>query len=66
LIFQLKNFLIRRIILSLVVSLVLIAFKSDKNAYMIFDTKGKACHYAKMLNEAKDADVILFGEQQNS
>jgi uncharacterized iron-regulated protein len=56
----------RRIILSLVVSLVLIAFKSDKNAYMIFDTKGKACHYAKMLNEAKDADVILFGEQHDN
>ncbi|HEY5510457.1 MAG TPA: hypothetical protein VIK10_05440 [Prolixibacteraceae bacterium] len=56
----------RRIILSLTATLVLFAFKSDKNAYTIFDARGKECHYAKMLDEAKNADVVLFGEQQNS
>jgi uncharacterized iron-regulated protein len=56
----------QKILLILTVSLTLFAFKSDKNAYMIFDAKGKECHYAKMLEEAKDADVVLFGEQHDN
>jgi len=53
-------------VLILAVSLVFLAFKSDKNAYMIFDVKGKECHYARMLEAAKDADVVLFGEQHDN
>jgi uncharacterized iron-regulated protein len=56
----------RKIILSLAVALALIAFKSDKNAYMIFDAKGKECHYSKMLEKALEADVVLFGEQHDN
>jgi uncharacterized iron-regulated protein len=56
----------QKIILILVVTLTLISFKSDKNAYMIFDAKGKECHYAKMLEQAKDADIVLFGEQHDN
>jgi uncharacterized iron-regulated protein len=53
-------------LLILAVTLASIAFKSDKNAYMIFDSKGKACHYAKMLEQAREADVVLFGEQHDN
>ena len=56
----------RKIFLSLAVALTLFAFKSDKSAYMIFDSKGKECHYAKMLDLAKEADVVLFGEQHDN
>ena len=56
----------QKILLILTVSLALFAFKSDKNAYMIFDVKGKECHYSKMLEQAKDADVVLFGEQHDN
>ena len=45
-----------------VISLTLFAFKSDKKAYQLFDIKGKETSYAKLLNAAKDADIILFGE----
>ena len=56
-----------RIIISIIaVTLVLVSFKSDKNAYMIFDAKGKECHYAQMLDRAKEADVVLFGEQHDN
>ncbi len=56
----------RNILLILTMSLTLFAFKSDKNAYMIFDMKGKECHYSKMLEQAKEADVVLFGEQHDN
>lgn len=55
-----------KILLILAVSLILFSFKSDKNAYMIFDSRGKACHYSKMLEQAKEADVVLFGEQHDN
>jgi uncharacterized iron-regulated protein len=56
----------QKILFILTLSLTLFAFKSDKNAYMIFDVKGKECHYSKMLEEAKEADVVLFGEQHDN
>ncbi|HWS00106.1 MAG TPA: ChaN family lipoprotein [Prolixibacteraceae bacterium] len=56
----------QKVLLFLAVALVLSAFKSDKSAYMIFDAKGKECHYSRMLEQAKDADVILFGEQHDN
>jgi uncharacterized iron-regulated protein len=56
----------QRTLLILAATLASIAFKSDKNAYMIFDSKGKACHYSKMLEKAREADVVLFGEQHDN
>lgn len=44
------------------VLLTLLAFKSDKKAYQLFDGKGKEVNYNKLLEAAKEADVILFGE----
>jgi uncharacterized iron-regulated protein len=45
---------------------VLFSFKGDKKAYQLFDSKGKETTYEKMLNEAKQADIILFGELHNN
>ena len=56
----------QRLLFILILATVLVAFKSDKNAYMIFDAKGKACQYEKMLDQAKEADVVLFGEQHDN
>jgi len=44
------------------VLITLLAFKSDKKAYQLFDEKGKEVNYSKLLEAAKEADVILFGE----
>ncbi|MBV5349528.1 ChaN family lipoprotein [bacterium] len=56
----------QKLIFMAVAAIVLVAFKSDKSAYMIFDKDGKACQYAKMLEAAKEADVVLFGEQHDN
>lgn len=51
-----------KILTLIVFSVLILAFKSDKKAYQIFDDKGKERHYEQMLEAAKEADVILFGE----
>lgn len=45
---------------------VFTAFKPDKPAYLLFTKEGKTLKYSKMLNEIKDADIILFGESHNN
>lgn len=35
---------------------------SNKDAYIIYDSKGKKTDYSQLLAEAKKADIILFGE----
>jgi uncharacterized iron-regulated protein len=47
-------------------SFLLISFKGDKKAYQLYDSKGKETAYDKLLTEARNADVILFGELHNS
>jgi len=51
-----------KILAFIALSLLLLAFRSDKKAYQIFDDKGKERYYSQLLEAAKDADVILFGE----
>lgn len=46
----------------LVLVTILFAFKGDKPAYQIYDIKGKESNYDKLLKEAQEADIILFGE----
>lgn len=55
-----------RIILIFAVLLGLSSFKSDKPAYRIFDNEGKTVKYKKLLDAAKDADVVFFGELHNN
>ncbi|MDT8392659.1 MAG: ChaN family lipoprotein [Bacteroidales bacterium] len=50
----------------LVAAFALMALKADKEAYRIFDQKGKKSSYAKMYRQALEADVILFGELHNN
>jgi len=53
----------------LVMTLVLLffcSFKSDKPAYVLFNSQGKEIKYHHLLEMAKEADVILFGELHNN
>ena len=49
--------------LLLVAVFSLLALKADKEAYRFFDQQGKKTSYAKLLKQALDSDIILFGEQ---
>jgi uncharacterized iron-regulated protein len=44
---------------------LLFAFTSDKPAYQLFTSKGKAVKYKELLKTAQEADIILFGELHN-
>ncbi len=42
------------------------SFVSDKPAYQLFDKKGNKTNYKTLLQEVKEADIILFGELHNN
>ncbi len=44
----------------------LLSMTKDKPAYKIYNSKGKETSFQKMLEDAKKADVILFGELHNN
>jgi len=46
--------------------LVAVAFRSDKPAYRLYTPALKSTTYAKLLRQATDADVVLFGELHNN
>jgi uncharacterized iron-regulated protein len=48
------------------IAIFLFSFKGDKKAYQLFDSSGKETTYEKMLNDAKQADVVLFGEMHDN
>ncbi len=46
-------------------AIILMSFclpNSNKEAYALYDSKGKRTDYAQMLSDAKESDIILFGE----
>lgn len=49
-------------ILAVVLFILLTAFKTDKPAYLLFTKEGKPVKYSKMVDEMKNADIVLFGE----
>ena len=53
-------------IVLVVIFFVFTAFKADKPAYYLFNKAGKDIKYDKMLKEAEDADIILFGESHDN
>jgi len=53
-------------LISAAILFTLFSFTSDKKAYQLFDSKGKETQYSKLLDAAKDADIILFGEQHDN
>ncbi len=47
-------------------ALLLMSFKQDKPAYILYRDSGKNVKYKKMIKELKDADVVFFGEYHNN
>jgi uncharacterized iron-regulated protein len=41
-------------------------FSQDKSPYLLFNADGKKTTYKKMLKQAKEADIVLFGEFHNN
>lgn len=52
-------------LLSILAFLVTPVF-SQKQAYELYNQRGRAIRYERMLNDCKRANVILFGEQHNN
>ncbi|GAB4040611.1 ChaN family lipoprotein [Spirosoma jeollabukense] len=50
----------------LLLCLFAFAFRPDKPAYRLYTPTLKATTYAKLLRQATDADVVLFGELHNN
>lgn len=48
------------------VILISAAVSAKKPAYEIFNAKGKSSKYSKLLKEAQEVDIILFGELHNN
>ena len=43
-------------------AIIALAFKSDKPAYLLYDSEGKNVKYEKMIEKISTADVVFFGE----
>lgn len=48
--------------LLLIIGLGLAAFRSDKPAYVLYDSEGKKVKYEKMIETISTSDVVFFGE----
>jgi len=56
-----------RKILSIIILLIsALTISAQKQAYIIYTSKGKKVSYEKMLKTIKDKDLILFGELHNN
>lgn len=56
----------RNHILLLLLVFTLVSFRSDKPAYQLFNSNGKQVKYKKLLRDARQADVVFFGELHNN
>lgn len=56
----------RLLYLLIMAAIILMAMKADKEAYRIFDQKGKKASYTKMFKQALESDIIMFGELHNN
>lgn len=53
---------------TLIAVIMLLSFSlthAQKEAYLLYNAKGKKVRYERMLNKCKRADVVLFGELHN-
>jgi len=48
------------------IAFVLLSMKGDMQAYQLYNIKGGKVKYKAMLNDAKDADIVFFGELHNN
>jgi len=56
----------RYLLFILPLAVISLALKTDKAAYQIYNEKGKAIKYSKMLKTLEDADIVMFGELHNN
>lgn len=56
----------KKILTVFLLFVIITGFKADKAAYKFFDAEGKKAKYSKILKEAKDADIVFFGELHNN
>ncbi|MCX6257244.1 MAG: ChaN family lipoprotein [Bacteroidia bacterium] len=52
----------KKLYLVILLAVIFFSFGSDKPAYRIYNPKGKEMTYSAMIEELKNADIILFGE----
>ncbi len=50
----------------ILVFFLLTSMSGDKNAYKVYNLKGRSADYADILKAAKKADIIFFGELHNN
>jgi len=55
-----------KIVFIVLMAFSLMAMKSDKRAFQIFNSKGKIAKYSEVLNAASKADIVFFGELHNN
>jgi uncharacterized iron-regulated protein len=55
-----------RLPILIILFLLLMSLKTDKPAYRIYTSKGHETNYYDMLNDARKADIVFFGEQHNN
>jgi uncharacterized iron-regulated protein len=53
-------------VILLIFSLLFSGFVSDKPAYRVFDTNGKAASYSDIIDAASKADIVFIGELHNN
>lgn len=64
---QIKTMLFRIIVVLMLTSTLSTAYaQADPQPYALFDQQGKKTKFKKLLKEAFEADIILFGESHNS
>ncbi len=56
----------KKLSLLIFLSTILLSFKIDKKAFVVFNDIGGKSSYDKILKKAEKADIILFGELHNS
>jgi uncharacterized iron-regulated protein len=57
---------IKKVCIILILSVIMVAFKTDKPAYLLYTSEGKSIKYSKMLENIRSADVVFFGELHNN
>lgn len=63
---QKNGMMIKPFLLLIVCSIVSFSFAQSKEAYVIFNAKGKKVAYQQMVKQAKKTDIVFFGEYHNN
>lgn len=56
----------RKYTVYILVMLLLVSFKSDKPAYILYNKTGKQVKFKRLIQSAQKADVVFFGELHNN